>query len=60
MKTTLSNKELVALGYKPNIFNDYYFRVINSHDAIIVDNESRDVEFPSSASQELKDELKLK
>lgn len=59
MKTTLTNEELKALGYRINALNTYLFFFINNYDAIIIDNESREVTIPYGTPKYYLEELKI-
>ncbi len=41
--TPLSNDELKQKGYCESIFNDYLYKFYNEYDAIVIDNETREV-----------------
>ena len=59
MKTTLTNKELKALGYTENIFETYLYLSINDVDAIIIDNFSREITAPFGTPKYYLEELKI-
>lgn len=42
-KTPLTNKELKDKGYQESMFNDYLYKFYGNYDAIVIDNETREV-----------------
>ena len=45
-KTPLTNQELKSIGYRESMFNDYLYKFYGNYDAIVTDNETREVSHP--------------
>lgn len=58
-KTPLTNQELKEKGYKESMFNDYLYKFYGKYDAIVIDNETREVSHPYGTPEECLKELKI-
>lgn len=58
-KTPLTNKELKDKGYQESMFNDYLYKFYGNYDAIVIDNETREVSHPYGVPKECLKELKI-
>ena len=58
-KTPLTNQELKSIGYRESMFNDYLYKFYGNYDAIVIDNETREVSHPYGTPEECLKELKI-
>lgn len=58
-KTPLTNQELKEKGYQKSMFNDYLYKFHGNYDAIVIDNETREVSHPYGVPKECLKELKI-